>query len=196
MHFSLVYITDWLVQYGYFAIVPFVMLEGPIVTVISGYLCSIGVFNILIVYFVIVAADLTADCIYYAFGRFGKLTFLAHYGKCIGIDPARAIELEKHFEKNGGKTLFLGKISHGVGAIFLIAAGLAGMPFWRFVWYNLLATLIKSLILLLIGYFFGQAMLKINSFLQIFTVVSICVLVACVIIYLKYYSGKSKNVSK
>ena len=144
MDFTLAGITAWLVQFGYLAIIPFVMLEGPIITVIAGSLCSAGIFKFFIALAVIIFADLVADCLYYAFGRFGKEKFLAKYGHYIGINPARAIQLENHFIGNGGKTLFLGKISHGLGGIFLVAAGLAGMPLPKFLWYNFLARSICS----------------------------------------------------
>jgi membrane protein DedA with SNARE-associated domain len=193
MHISLNDITGWLIQFGYLAIIPFIMIEGPIVTVICGSLCSFGIFNFFYVYLVIIAADIIADCAYYAIGRLGNEKFLDKYGRFIGINPARALKLKNHFDSQGAQTLFLGKISHGIGGVFLIAAGLARMPFSKFVLYNTYATLIKSLALLLIGYFFGQALLKINSFLQFFTAASICLLIIAVVVFFSYRLNK-KNI--
>jgi len=193
MHIPLNDITKWLIQYGYIAIIPFIMIEGPIITVICGSLCSFGIFNLFYVYLVIVLADLTADCIYYAIGRLGHGKFLDRYGRFIGINKARALELKNHFHTKGGRTLFLGKISHGVGGVFLIAAGLAKMPFRRFVLFNTYATLIKSLVLLLLGYFFGQAILKINSFLQFLTAGSICLLIIAAVVYFYVTLNKKNN---
>lgn len=187
MFFTPAGIVEWLTHYGYVAVIPGVMLEGPIVTVISGSLCSLGVFNLFFTYFVIVAADLSADCLYYAIGRLGNGKFLDRYGRYIGIDTKQALYLKNHFDAHGGKTLFVGKISHGIGGIFLVSAGLAKMPFLKFVWYNFLATLVKSMAFLLIGYFFGHAILKINSFLEFFASISAFIVIVAIVIYFYYY---------
>jgi len=49
----------------------------------------------------------------------------------------------------------LGK-TQGLGSIILMAAGLSKYPYKPFMWYNTLATLLKSFILLYIGYVFGK----------------------------------------
>jgi len=46
----------------------------------------------------------------------------------------------------------------------LIAAGMARMPLLEFIWFNVVATLPKSLILLLIGFYFGQAYATFDKF--------------------------------
>jgi len=193
MNIPLSDISGWLVQYGYLAIIPFIMIEGPIVTVIAGSLCSFGNFNIFYLFPVIVFADLFADCLYYAVGRLGHGKFLDKYGRYIGINTKQAEKLANHFNKNGGKTLFLGKISHGIGGAFLIAAGLAKMPFSKFLLFNTYATLIKSLALLLVGYFFGQAISKINSFLEFLTFFTIFLLIAAAVIYFYFILNKKNN---
>lgn len=195
MFFSLVSITEWLVHYGYFVLIPLIMIEGPIITVISGSLCSLGIFNFLYVYPIIVSADLAADCLYYAVGRLGGGKFITHWGRYVGIDAKQALRLENYFISHGGKTLLIGKISHGVGGIFLVAAGLAKMSFSKFVWYNFLATLIKSLALLLIGYFFGTAILKINSVLQFLAAISVSLLITALVIYFYYYFTRKNDSS-
>ena len=44
----------------------------------------------------------------------------------------------------------------GVGVVPLFVAGVAKYPFSKFLWYNLLPSLPKTLFFLLIGYYFGQ----------------------------------------
>lgn len=166
MIFTLPEISQLLIDFRYLVLFPIVVLEGPIITVIAGFLASLGKLNLFIAYFVVVFGDLTGDSIYYVIGRFGKETIISRWGKMFGLSDERIYNLEKHFENNGGKTMLLGKLSHGVGAAFLVAAGIAKMPFRRFFWYNFLGTLPKSLFLIVIGYYYGQAIAKINSLLE------------------------------
>jgi len=47
----------------------------------------------------------------------------------------------------------------------LIAAGMARMPLFKYIQFNFLGTIPKSFILLLIGFYFGQAYAKFDQFL-------------------------------
>lgn len=157
-------IITLLISYKYLILFPLAIAEGPIVTVIAGFLSSLGRFNIYAVYTVVVAGDVIGDGVYYAFGYYGRQKFTERWGHLVGITTERVLRLEKHFEKHSGKTLVIGKLSHAVGGVVLVAAGMAKVPFWKFIWYNFISTLPKSLILLLIGFYFGETYNKISTY--------------------------------
>lgn len=92
--------------------------------------------------------------------------------------------MEKHFEKHSGKTLIIGKLSHAVGGVVLVAAGTARVPFWKFIWYNFIPTLPKSLILLLIGFYFGRFYIKINTYLDYTAIWTVVLAVIFILAYL------------
>lgn len=156
----------WLTSYGYAVLFPLSVIEGPIVTVLSGFLVSQGYFNMLLVYSVMVIGDLVGDTFYYCLGRLGRTQFANTWGKYIGITTERIQSLEKHFEQHAGKTLILGKLAHGVGAAALVAAGAAHVPYGKFLWFNLISTLPKSLMLILIGYYLGETYAHISRYLD------------------------------
>jgi len=193
--FSLEQISQLLIAYKYLILFPIVVIEGPIATVISGFIASLGYMNFVIAYLVIVAGDVTGDCLYYAMGRFGREHFVERWGKYIGLNPQRVIHVEKHFDKHGSKTLFIGKMAHGIGSIFLVAAGLARMPFSKFVSANLIATFVKSLVLIMIGYYFGEAIKKINSVFEFMGAISISVGLVVAIGFFWYYKKKESDQS-
>lgn len=195
MFFQPAQIINLLIQYSYLILFPIVIVEGPIISVIAGFLSSLGYLNIFITYAVVVIGDLTGDSIYYVIGRYGREKFIKRWGKYIGINPERITRLENHFDKHSGRTLLLGKISHGIGAVFLVAAGLVKMPFSRFIWFNFIATIIKSLALILIGFYFGQAITKINSILEFISALFVSIGIAVAFIYLIYYGKKRSNKS-
>ncbi|OHA19735.1 MAG: hypothetical protein A2836_00210 [Candidatus Taylorbacteria bacterium RIFCSPHIGHO2_01_FULL_45_63] len=180
---SLEAIIALLTTYKYLLLFPIVVVEGPIITVIAGFLSSLGQLNFFISYAIAVVGDVVGDCIYYALGFYGRQKFIERWGRFLGITLERVEKMDKHFEKHSGKTLIIGKLSHAVGSLVLVAAGMAKVPFWKFVWYNFIATLPKSLILLLIGFYFGETYAKINTYLDYTAIISTVLAVLSVIIY-------------
>ncbi len=188
--FSLEQITQWLITYKYFLIFPLMVIEGPIITVISGFLASLGYLTLLPIYILVVLGDLVGDTIYYTLGYWGREKLLDMWGgSFLGITKERINKLEVHFDKHRGKTLILGKITHAIGVVFLFAAGLAKVPYLEFLCFNLIATMPKSFVLLLMGYYFGQAYPVINKDLglvSVFILASSVISLVTFIIYKKY----------
>ena len=110
MIFSLVHISNWLSHYGYIILIPLIIVEGPIVSVIGGSLCVVGIFSLFYLYPIVVFADLLADCLYSLAGRIGGKKFVSRYGRYLGINLKQLSQIKNHFDSNGGKTLFIGKI--------------------------------------------------------------------------------------
>lgn len=155
-----------LASYTYAVLFPLTVVEGPLVSILAGFVCSLGYANLYLVFPIIVLGDLTGDCLWYAAGRWGRRGFSGRWAAFVGITPARLVRVQEYFEKHSGKTLLLGKLTHGVGALILVAAGVAQVRPRRFLGFNLLATVPKSLVLLLLGYFFGQALAQAASLLN------------------------------
>ncbi|MFA5098903.1 MAG: DedA family protein [Candidatus Paceibacterota bacterium] len=191
MFFSLEQIIELLIQYKYILLLPVVVVEGPIITVIAGFIVSLGLMNFVTTYLVVIFGDVGGDIIYYAIGRWGREKFLERWGRYIGFPIEKVVPIEKHFEKHGTRTLFVGKMAQGIGGIFLVAAGLVRMPFYKFVSANLIATLAKSFGLLLLGYFFGEAIDNINSALGIFSATSLGI--GIIVIFIFFYRQKNKK---
>ena len=192
-------VIAWLLQYRYIVLFPLVAIEGPIITIIAGFLASLGHLNIFICYPVIVFADILGDLFMYAQGRWGGKPAARRWGHHFGIKPETIVRLEEHFKNHPGKTLLVGKLSHFFGGPILIAAGMARMRTSEFLWFNLLGTLPKSLILLLVGFYFGQAYAKLDKFFTIAGWAAILILL-CVAVYFiiskmskKYIEEETKN---
>ncbi len=181
----------WLAQYKYFALFPLAVAEGPIITVVAGFFTSLGYLNFWFAYIIIVIGDLAGDAVHYSFGRWGGRAFIDRWGKWFGVGPGQIETIEKQFNKRGDKLLFIGKMSHGVGGAFLIAAGLIKMPFDKFIFANMLATLIKSLVLLLLGFYFGHALSTINTYLEKITLITFGAVIFGALIYFLYFRKKS-----
>lgn len=192
MTFNFGQITPWLFHYKYFALFPLAVLEGPIITIIAGFFSSLGFINFFGAYAVIVAGDLAGDVLYYVAGRVGGRRFIDKWGRYLGVGERQVESLEKQFSQRGDKLLFIGKMSHGVGGAFLVAAGIIKMPFNKFLSANFLATLLKSMLLLLVGFYFGQAYATINSYLEKITVITVGLALVLAAVYF-FYFRKKKN---
>ena len=158
--------TDWLIQIiqndGLALMVPLAVIEGPIVSVIAGWLTHLGYLPLLWVYLLLVLADLTGDTLLYGFGRGGLQALSPRWRTQLGLTKARMAELAEHFRASGGRTLVIAKLTHSLGFAALTAAGAGRMPLASFLWFNLLGTLPKTLFFVLIGYSLGQAHATIN----------------------------------
>ena len=144
-------------SHGATILLPLAIIEGPIVTVLAGYASRLGVFQVPLAFFIVVLGDLIGDTLLYLLGRRGLGRIPPNWMARLGLAPERVTALSVHFAEKGGRTLILAKITHSAGAAVLVAAGLARMPFWRFMWYNLMGTVPKSAVLLALGYVLGEA---------------------------------------
>lgn len=183
MFFNLSTIFAWIFTYRYLILFPLVVIEGPIVTVIAGFLISFGKLNFVFTFILIVVADIVGDCIYYSFGRLGRKGFVQRLSQRIGLNTDRVSRLKHHFDHHAGKTLFLGKLSHIVGTPILLIAGLADVPFLKFIWFVFLATIPKSFILLILGFYFGQAYFKINKVMTYASFIGIAFITIAIVFY-------------
>jgi membrane protein DedA with SNARE-associated domain len=156
-------IVHLLEQYGYLFLFLIAIAEGPIITIIGAFLASQGYFNIFAVYAVVVAGDLCGDLLYYCIGRLGRTGALAGLRRSFGMTDADFTRIERYIGQHGAEILLLAKYTQ-TGFLALPASGAARMPVGKFLWYNALGTIPKSLALLIIGGFFGYAYNRIDGY--------------------------------
>lgn len=144
-------------QYKYWVLFPITVVEGPLITLASGFLVSIGQLNPFIALPIIVVGDVTGDVIYYYIGRIGEKWRFTRWVISFLHFEEKKEKIASSFKDHGGKILLFGKLTHGLGSVFLIGAGYAGMDVWSFILYNLIGTIIKSSILMYVGYLAGDA---------------------------------------
>lgn len=192
MNVPLAQIVQWLLVYKYFIFFPITVIEGPIATVIAGFLVSTGKLEFLIVYLVALAGDLVGDVMYYGIGKLGKKRF-ARKGTLLGINRERMHALESHFDNHNGKTLIIGKLTHAIGAPILVAAGVAETPMASFLWFNFLGTMPKILFFELIGYYFGKSYELIGRSIDLISGVAFVLAILAIAVAYYYHRRKKKN---
>ena len=191
--FSVGQILGWLLLYKYAALFAVVAVEGPISTLIAGYLSSLGLFDFWTAYIVAVAGDLASDAGYYTLGRFGRERFVKKYGHYVGITPDRITALEKHFDNHGGKMLIFGKIADPLSSTIQTISGMTRMKLSTYATYNVAATIFKSFILILVGFYFGEALHQADIIRRTVGITAIVIGILIVAVYFIYRKTKQEE---
>ncbi len=174
------------IKYKYQAIIPIAILEGPIITIICGFLVSIGVLDFGPAFAIVFFGDVISDFAYYLIGRGGR--HVLRYFKFVYNSEERLKHLENHFATAPWRTMILAKISYGLGTFFMIASGAAHMKPRKFFEYMLSLNLIRTAILFSFGFYFGKVALRLGPTAIQYYVVSVIIIVPTLyLIYRRKY---------
>ena len=178
-------IFEFLRHYGYWMMLPLMIIEGPVVTIIAAMLSSLGAFNVLVVLIFSILGDIIGDVILYGLGYKYGMGFVRHIGKYMGITEKLVLRMENYFVRHGGKTIFAVKSTTGLCWATFTAAGIVKMDFKKFIRYSFLGGVVWSGFLVAMGYFYGYLWKEIRYNIQwIGWVVAGLALVSFVIIML------------
>ncbi len=144
-----------LIAHGSALILPLAIIEGPFVSVATGFLSAQGYFHWLWVLCLLVVGDVIGDVLYYWIGRSGKPGLDAVLRR-LGVRHTVTPELQRQLRENATKVLLVGKWTQAIGAVVLIGSGMLRLPLAKFILVNLLGSLPKSALLFSIGYFLGE----------------------------------------
>ncbi|MFH0969738.1 MAG: DedA family protein [Patescibacteria group bacterium] len=186
-------IFQFLSHYGYWIMLPLMIIEGPVITIIASMLAKLGAFNVFIVFILSVAGDMIGDIILYWLGYAFGMAFVRKVGKYMGITERLILRMEDYFKKHGGKTIFTVKATTGLCWATFTAAGIVKMDFKRFVKYSFLGGIVWSGFLVAMGYFYGYMWVELKQYIKWagwVAIVLATISIATVQIYKKYQSKK------
>lgn len=159
------------------------IVEGPIIAVIAGLLCTNGFLNLYMVYPIIIAGDIIGDSLCYALGRWGKSDRFAGIRKFFGLYAERIDRVRSFFVANPIRTISLSKVVLGVGVAGIFLAGNAKIPYNKFLATCLVTSAIQYACYLAIGLLFGHAYIQINHYLNDFASISILSVMAIILFF-------------
>ena len=160
--------TALIIEYRYVILLPLALIEGPVIAFIAGTLAALGYFNIIGLGVFFFARDMGMDGLYYALGYFGGNTrFARRMLKKLHITEDHLDDVRKLWEHHPMSTMFIGKLSYGIGSTFVSVAGMIKMRITTFFKYGALVAITQYWTLLALGYFFGNSFGgKISNILQ------------------------------
>lgn len=132
--------------------------EGPLVMMGTGFLLHFGQVAFWPAYLTMVAGDFIADLAWYGVGYFAARRVIDRLGHWIGATPLVIARMETLFKKYDTKILTISKLTmgFGTGTTTLLSAGMLRVSFARYAVVNLLAGFAWTLILMTLGFFFGN----------------------------------------
>ena len=111
-------------------------------------------------------ASTTGASITYWEAKLGGRPIVDVMAKWFRIDLQHVIQAEQKFQKWGSSIVLFGRMIPGVRTLINIPAGLARMPFLKFLGYTLVGTYIWCTFLLGAGYFFGHEWMQISDLIK------------------------------
>lgn len=185
-----------LLTYRYIILIPLAIIEGPITSVVAGFLSTSGIFNLLFVFPIMVMGDMVGDSIFYGLGRFGS-GVLHRHGHRIGATQEHLAKAREYFGNNHHKALVMSKLIHGIGLSGLIVAGSLKVPYSRYIKTCTLIAIGQSLIFLILGVFFGHAFSLIGKYLNYYAAgISVLALFTIILIVFNKYKNKKNTKQK
>ncbi len=131
------------------------LIEGPTATLAGGWLASIGLLPLAGVLMVAVLGEIVGDLLYYLAGRLVMPWLPERWRNRIGLSDQRMQQVDAHFARHGGATVVAGKFTQALGAVVMLAAGVARMPPGHFLFWAMLAGVPKVFLLTGLGWQLG-----------------------------------------
>ncbi len=169
--------------YKYFILLPLAILEGPILAVIAGFLTTLGVLNLFIVFFIVTLGDVIGDTLMYVLGRFGGKPIIKKIGPFFGVTDQKLEEAKVYFTDRHTKAVVLSKLVYGIGTVGLITAGLLKMPYRRFMTTCLFISIGQTLLMLALGIIFGHAYVLLSKYLDYYAAGVSIVAIGTIIVF-------------
>ena len=150
-------------KYGYWAVFFGIFLEnlglpipGETVTIVGGFLAGS---NQLEFQWVLCYAALGATLggtIGYWIGAKGGWALLTKVGKLLRFQESQLQDLRRKFGEDAGIAVFFGRFIALFRVFASPLAGVAGMPFWSFMVYNVAGAITWATVMVSLSYFAGQ----------------------------------------
>lgn len=171
---------------GYLAVGGFITLEdfgapvpGETVLIAAAVYAGAGRLNIVAVGLIAVLAAVVGDNIGYAIGFFGGHALVERFGKYVLLTAERLEKAEGFFARNGGKVVVVARFIEGLRQANGIIAGIAEMPWQRFLAFNALGAALWVGVWASVGYLAGD---HIEAIYTEFARYSLYLLIALVIV--------------
>ncbi|MEK7088516.1 MAG: VTT domain-containing protein [Patescibacteria group bacterium] len=170
-------------------------LPGDTLLFTAGLLASQGYFNIALLILLIVSGAVLGDQIGYFFGKkFGPKIF--NRDESLFFKKKYITEAENFYKKHGKKTIILARFLPVIRTFIPILAGVGKMHYRTFVTYNIMGGLFWGVSITLSGYFLGQQIPNVDTYLIPILLLIVFVSMLPTFLSFIYSKIKERNVGK
>jgi undecaprenyl-diphosphatase len=136
---------------------------GEFTIIFGGVLAGEGTLSIELLIGIVWASAVAGDAIGFQLGRrFGRGLILRH-GPKVRLTEERLHRVEEYFARHGGKTILVGRWLGLIRPLMPFTAGTSGMPYRRFLPYDVLSAGVWSATFCLLGYIFWRSFERITD---------------------------------
>lgn len=199
---SLETIQEFAQQYGYWAVFLGILLEnigipipGETVTLAGGFLAGSDQLNYWIVLADAILGATIGGTIGYWVGRSGGWPLLLGVGRIFRIQEAQLESLKNQFSNNAAKAVFLGRFVALLRVFASPLAGIAEMPYLKFMAYNTAGAAVWASVMVTLSYFAGQIvpLEKLVGWASQFAALTLLIVAAWIVIPFWLESRKAKQ---
>jgi membrane protein DedA with SNARE-associated domain len=177
-------------HYGYWAVLLLVLIEdfgipvpGETILIAAAIFAGAGRLNVVTVGIVGFVAAVLGDNIGFAIGHFGGRALALRWGRYIFLTEERLDRAEVFFNRHGGKIIVVARFIEGLRQANGIIAGISGMHWRRFLFFNAIGAALWVGTWVTIGYTAGS---HINTIYHYITTYSYYALIAVVVLVVAF----------
>src|ERR671916_1484246 len=130
---------------------------GETVVIAGGVVAGQGEIDLLPLIGLVWACAVLGDTTSFYIGRRLGRRFLEKHGPKLKITEERLQQVERYFERHGGKTILIGRFIGLVRALAPFIAGSSGLPYRRFIPYSVVGTGLWATVFCVLGYVFWRS---------------------------------------
>jgi undecaprenyl-diphosphatase len=130
---------------------------GETALLVGGLVAGQGQIDVITLIGIVWACAVAGDLTSFLLGRRLGRQFMVRHGSKVQITEERLQQVERFFDRHGGKAILIGRFVGLVRAMAPFLAGSGGMPVRRFVPYDVLGAGLWGTTFVLLGYFFWQS---------------------------------------
>jgi undecaprenyl-diphosphatase len=131
---------------------------GEFTIILGGVLAGEGTLSIELLIGIVWASIVLGDSIGFLLGRRLGRGFAERHGHRIRLSEDRLRRVDQYFQRHGGKTIFLGRWIGFVRPLMPFTAGTSGMPYRRFLPYDVLSAGLFGSCFSLLGFIFWHSL--------------------------------------
>lgn len=169
-------------NWNYILLFIFVIIQGPLVKLLSGAVVSTTYLNLYLVIIVSIFASISADIGWYSIGRMGK--FQRYFRRNTAKRQKMVEALQSAMHRHYFKVLLLGKLTIGISMPTVLAAGISKISWRKWLPVVVLGEIIYSILFVLVGFFAAESISHADKTIKLVGFIFTGIFLVILIIYL------------
>lgn len=157
-------------------------LPSEVTMPFAGYLVATGHLHFWTVVFMGVLGNLIGSLVAYAVGYIGGRPLVLHFGRYVRLSERHLLKAEDWFAHRGQSSVLIGRLLPVVRTFISLPAGVAKMPFGKFVLYTVIGCIPWVVILTWAGTSLSKNWSKVDHIVHSFQDVVIVLIVLAIIV--------------